>query len=180
MLSRDDDCIYSYWRSVYIAKCHLGFRIRAQPWKLSVLSDFCLTFHDTMRIVDGSGHESISLSACITEHETLIPCSLIEIDPLPFIDSLGDIRRLLIIADHDGESVAIIAEIRGVVSDISDGLASYTDIVDIGCSRDLTCEDAESSIDECFCCYASSRVFGEDRIEDRIRDLICDFIWVTF
>ena len=111
MLGRYHNCIDIYWNSVHVSECYLRLRIRTEPRESIILSHFCLLFHDTMSIIDWCRHQSICLTTCISEHEPLIPGTLIEIDSLPFIDSLSNIRRLLIIGHHHGECMSIVAEI---------------------------------------------------------------------
>ena len=180
MLCRYDDGIDRDGYTINIAKCHLRFCIGTKPRKFTTFSDFCLFLHDTMRIIDWSGHEGIGLTTCISEHEPLISSSLIEIDPLPLIDTLGNIRRLLIIADHNSESISIIAEIRRVISYIRDRLSSNTDIIDIRGSRDLSRKNAKSSIHQSLGCNSGFWILFEDGIEDGIWYLIGNFIGMTF
>ena len=67
-----------------------------------------------------------------------------------------------------------------VVADFLKNVAREADVVDVGVGRDFAGEHHETGGAERFGGDAAHRVFGEAGVENGVRDLVCDFVGMTF
>src|SRR5438128_317104 len=93
-------------------------------------------------------------------------------------DALRDVERLPLDRRHDGAAVAVEAALRGV-ADVADHLLRDLAEFDPRLARDLAGDDHETGLDERLAGDAAVRVFGEQRIEDGVRDLVADLVRVA-
>ena len=74
----------------------------------------------------------------------------------------------------------IDAVVGVVVADLLEHVARKADVVDVGVRGDFAGEHHETGGAERFGGDAAHRVFGEAGVEDGVRDLIRDFVGMTF
>src|SRR5690606_4883145 len=106
--------------------------------------------------------------------------ALIEVQALAFIHALRDVRRLLVVADHDRAALVVDTEVSIVVTDALDGFARNVDIVDVRIRRDFAGQYNEAGIAQGFGRYAGTGILFEDGIQDGVGDLISDLVRMTF
>jgi hypothetical protein len=109
--------------AVDVAQRDLGLGVRTQPWQAAVLAQLRLALDQAVRVVDRGRHQFRGFVAGVAEHQALVAGALVEVDAGAFVDALGDVRRLLVVADHHGATFVVDAEIGVVVTDALDGVA---------------------------------------------------------
>ncbi len=130
-----------------------------------------------MRVSNRCRHQNVCFVRCIPEHETLIASALVF--RLAPVDALSDIRRLLADRVEHGTGVAIESH-RGIrVANPDDRAAHHFLEVDVGRSRDLAGDQHHAGLDQRFAGNARTRVVLENGIEDRIGNLVRNFVRVT-
>ena len=81
------------------------------------------------------GHEFRRLIAGITKHHALITCALFFECAVPLIDTLRNVRRLLVQRHKNGASVAIESHVGAGVANATDLLAGNFRVVDLSIGR---------------------------------------------
>src|SRR3954453_2325589 len=137
VLSRYHDSFNVLRLAVQIAYGYLRFCVRAQPWKASIFPEFRLPLHQSMGVVYWHGHQLRRLVAGVAEHESLISRALIHLLFLGAIDSLSNIRRLLIEGGQHRAGTIVESDIRAVVTDALDCSSCDLHIVHVGLRRDF-------------------------------------------
>jgi hypothetical protein len=126
-----------------------------------------------MRQLNRQRHQLRRLVTGKTEHQSLVACAT-------GIDTHSDIGRLPVERGQHGAGIAIKAKLCPRVTDLADCVASHSRLVDRGVSCDLAGDDHQASRDESLTSDAGSWVGGQCGIKYSIRDLIGDFIWMSF
>ena len=144
MLGGNDDGIDRHRLAIHVANRQLALGVRTQPGQTAVLADFCLTLHDSVCIIYRQRHEGGGLVAGVSEHQPLIACPLVKIEPLPFIYPLGNIRRLPVDCRQDGTTFIIKADVGIVITDATNRLLRDFAIIDMRRCRDFSGNDDES------------------------------------
>ena len=96
-----------------------------------------------------------------------------------FMDTLGNLWRLLIDGHDDGGSFVIHSNIDGVIADLLDGLSSDKFDVGFGSGTDLSEDHADRVLDCGLACHHGVGIFGETGIEDGIGDIVTEFVRMT-
>ncbi len=137
-----------------------------------------------MRIVDRRGHILLCFRTGITEHHSLVACADIERALTPglkrVVDSLRNIRRLLVKPYNDIAGAAVKALIRTVVTDIEDRLPGELLDIHICPGGYLPHDQHKPGRRAGFACHAGHRVLPEHRIEHGIRYPVADLIRMAF
>ena len=108
------------------------------------MTQFGLPLDEPMRKVDRQRHELRCLVAGIAEHQPLVACTLLEVEPASFVDTLRDVRRLFVIGHEDAAAAVVDAVLGIVVADPPDRVARDGLEVDDCLRRDLAGEHDET------------------------------------
>ena len=80
-----------------------------------------------------------------------------------------------------GRAAFVVDAVLGVVvADALDGVACDLDVVDVGVGRDLAGQHHQAGVGQGFGRDAAARVLLEDRVENRVRDLVGHLVGVPF
>ena len=118
-------------------------------------------------------HQLRRFVTSITKHQPLITRTA-------RVNALSDIRRLCADSVDDATGIRIVAEFGVVVADLFDSFANYLLIIDLGRSGDLTRNDCQTGGYERFASNSSGRVLCQNSVENGVRDMIRDLIWMAF
>ena len=180
VLGRDHHGVDAVHLAVHVPERDLRLGIRTQPRQAAVLAQLCLALHEAVRVVDGRGHQVGGFVAGVAEHQALVAGALFEVQALAFVHTLGDVLALLVIADHDGAAAVVDAVVGVVIADALDGVACDLDVVDIGAGGDFTGEHDQTGVAQRLGGDPAVFVLRENCVENRVRDLVGDFVGVTF
>lgn len=176
MLRRQDYGVQRHRAETFVAYRHLRLHVRAQPAKLSRLPDLCLPFRQAVSELDRQGHHCIGLAACKPEHETLIPCTLVQIQSSSLVNALANVRRLLGEGYNDRATPTVKADGIVIVSNIDNRIAGNLAVVDPRIAGDLASQNDQPCLHQRFTSNARLWVGAENRIEDGIRNVIGQLI----
>ena len=163
---------------VLVAERALALRVGAQPRQLAVLAHFGLLLDQAVRVDDRRRHEAVGLDRRVAEHEALVAGALLF--RCLAVDALGDVLRLLAEAVQHGARVAVETLVRVVVTDLEDGLTHDVLDLDHGVRRDLAGDDHHAGLRHRLAGDAAARLLRQDRVEDRVRDLIGHLVRMPF
>ena len=96
------------------------------------------------------------------------------------VHTLRDVRRLLVDGRDDRAGVAIKTLTGIIVPDGAHRFANQGLDVEVGGAGDLAGNDDQAGAGKRLAGHAAQRIFGEARIQDRVRDLVGDLVWVAF
>ncbi len=178
VLRRQDDRVDADGLVVLVTERALALRVRAQPRQLAVLAHFGLLLDQAVREDDRSRHEAVRLDRRVAEHEALVAGALLF--RRLAVDALGDVLRLLAEAVQHGARVAVEAFVRVVVTDLEDGLTHDVLDLDHGIRRDLAGDNHHTGLRHRLAGDAAARLLRENRVEDRVRDLIGNLVRMSF
>ena len=122
--------------------------------------------------VDGQWHQGGGLSACVPEHQALIPGPLFLVKSCPLGDALGDVRTLLIDGDHDRTVLMVEADVRIDVSNALDRLTDDRGDIYVGLCRNLTGNDGHSGRHQCLTRDAAIGVLSDHCVQNAVGNLI--------
>ncbi len=179
MLGRQHDGVDRVRLAVDVAQRDLRLGVRAQPGQAAVSAQVGLALDETVRVMDGGGHQDRGLVAGIAEHQALVAGTLLEVQAAAFIDALGDVLALLAVADLHRAALVIDAVFAVVVADAAQGFARDLAVVDIGAGGDLAGQQHETRGAQGLGGDARKLVLREDSVENRVRDLVGDFVRVA-
>ena len=149
-------------------------------FRAAVAADFGLALHQAVRVVDRQRHQRGGLVAGVAEHQALVAGALVEVEPLAFVHSLGDVRRLAVDGGEDGAALVVEADFGVVVADAAHGFLGDLAIVDVRLGRDFAGNHDEAGGDQGFAGDAALRVFGQNGVEDGIGNLVGDLVRMAF
>ena len=136
-----------------------------------------------MRERDRKGHQLRCFAAGEAEHHSLVARAELGFGRILAnlegrVDALGDVRRLFL--DRDQRAAGQVVEpVLGLrVPDVSDRVADDLLEVDVGGRRDLPQDDDETGRRRRLARDSCVRVLADDRIEDRVGDLIAHLVGV--
>ena len=179
MLGREHDGIDRVRLAVDIAQGDLRLGVRAQPGQTAVTAQVGLALDQPVGVIDGRRHQHRCLVAGIAEHQALVARALVEVDAPTFVDALGDVLALLVIGHQHRAAFVIDAVIGVVVADALDGVASHLDVVDMSAGRDFAGQNDQPGVDQRFGGNPREFVLSEDRVQNRVRNLVGDLVGVT-
>ena len=140
----------------------------------------------------GSGPDKIryfffGIVICIAEHHTLVTGTGIQftfVSMLSFfqgtVNTLSNIRRLLINRCQDRACLIVKSGITSVISDLLNSFTNDRRDIYISACSDLTHNKDHTCCAGRLTCNSCLRVISNDRIKDSIGDLITDLIRMSF
>ena len=96
------------------------------------------------------------------------------------VHALGDVVRLLVIANHDSTTFVVDTVLSVVIANAFDGVTSDLDVVDMRVGSDFACKYDQARVSQCFSGNAATWVLREDCVQNRIGNLIRYFVGVAF
>lgn len=124
----------------------------------------------------GQGHQLLRLVAGVSEHDTLISRTNF-LDLLVDVDSLSDIRALVLDCDND-VALAVVKTLRvRIVTDITDRITHYLFPVDFGSGCDLSEDHHHLPLSRCFAGNFRIGVLGQAGVKDGIGDLVAQLVY---
>ena len=145
---------------------------------LSLAADVGEFADERMGEVKGEGHVVFGLADSIAEHHALVACALVIF--LFAVYALGDVGALLMDGVEDAAAVAVEAVSAAVVAYLVDERAHHVVDVDVGFGSHLTGHYDLAGGAKGFDAGVAFGVTGKKFIEQSVRDLVCDFIRVSF
>ena len=205
MLRGHDDLLHIYGSAVDVAHRDLRLAVGAQVGQRAVLAHLRQTLAHALRQVNRHRHEGLRLLAGIAEHHALVTCAyrLVDVFHLAvlrlerLVDTLRDVGRLLVDGVQNAAGRAIEAVLRAIVANLADDVAHDGRHVDVGLRADLTRDDNHARRGHGLAGAAHLRHVGglarwgdvalflklgfllEDRVENRVGNLIADLVRVT-
>ena len=119
VLGADDDRVDANGNVVFVFEGNLSFTVRAQKVDDLLLPDCGQLAREHVRILDRRRHELGALVGGISEHQALISRTLLLVQTVPFVDSLGDIRTLPLDGRQNRTRIRIKARCRPEVPDVA-------------------------------------------------------------
>mmetsp|Transcript_29707 Transcript_29707/g.66638 ORF Transcript_29707/g.66638 Transcript_29707/m.66638 type:complete len:234 (-) Transcript_29707:88-789(-) len=157
---------------------HLRLAVGTYPVQNLRLANLCESQADARGKVLGEGHQSLRLVRRVAEHDPLVPGA--RVLDLRRVDGLRDVGALLLDGHDDIHRLVVEALGRVVVPDLLQSLTDHQLIVHRSRGRDLAKYHNHTSLRAAFASHAGGRVIFDARIQDRVRHLIADFVWVAF
>ena len=128
----------------------------------------------------GQGHELRGLISGIAEHDTLVTSTdLFEGLGSHAMDTLADIRGLLLKVDEDLALVSVKTDVIGDETDVADSVTDDLLVVNLGESGDLSENHHHVGLGGSLASDLGLGVLLEASVEDGIRHLISELIRVT-
>jgi hypothetical protein len=194
MLGRDEHARYLDRALVsvlvdLVSHRHLALAVGAKVRKHLRLSHLGEPLADPVRERDREGHELFRLDRRVAEHHSLVAradpverivVARIVLHLVRLVDSLSDVRRLLVDRDDDPARLGVEAVLGPVVADLADPPADEPRDVDVGLGRYLARDDDEPGCDERLAGDAAGWIVREHRIEHGVGDLVGDLVGVAF
>jgi hypothetical protein len=183
VLSRDNNGVNLDWNNgtvvVLILNCDLGLGVRSEPWEGSITAG---SRHSSVELVcqlKGQREQFWGLIGSISKHDTLVTSTEL-LKRFLIVETLSDIGGLLL---NGNENVAglVVKTLGGVIiTNVLDGVSDDLLVIKVCLCGDF----AEHHDHAGLCCRLASnlgeRVNSQAGIENGIRDLISDLVWVTF
>ena len=189
MLGRDHDGgAANHLTVLVVLHGDLTLAVGTDPLELAALADLSQPPGETVGQGDGSGHEFGSLVAGVAEHHALVAGAHqiqgIAVAPLldliGLVDAHGDVRRLLIDGSHDSAG-AVVKAIGGIgVADALHGAADDGGNVGVVAGGDLTHDRYHTGGGEGLTGHVGMGIAGQDVIQNSVRDLVTDFVRMSF
>ena len=176
VLGRHHDGLDPHRLAVDVADAHLRLAVGPEVRERPVPADLGEAAHQAVGQRDRRGHELRRLVARVPEHEALVARAQL-VGAL--VDSLGDVRGLLVDGDDHAAGVGVEAVLGARVPHVPDGLARDVRDVHVAGGRDLAGHDDETGGEERLARHPAPRILGEDGVQDGIRDLVRDLVGVT-
>jgi hypothetical protein len=172
--------VHAHRLAVDIAQRDLALGIRAQEGQLAALAQLGLALDQTVGVVDGRGHQLGRLVAGVAEHQALVAGAGVQVVVAGVVHALRDVVGLLVVADHHRAALVVDAVLGVVVADALDRVARDLDVVDVRVGGDLAGQHDQAGVGQRLGGHAAARVLREDRVEDRVGDLVRHLVRVAF
>ena len=188
VLAGDDDGVEAGGLAVDVLDGDLGLAVGAQVGDGAVLAHLGELLGQPVRQPDRQRHQLGGLVAGVAEHQALVAGALrgdrvlAALDPrlVGVVDALRDVGRLAADRDADAAGLAVEALAGGVVADLEDALAHQLRDVGVGRGGDLAGDVHLAGHDQRLDRDPAGRVLGQQRVEDRVADLVGDLVRVSF
>lgn len=182
VLARKDNGVNAEWNNgtaiVLVLHGDLGLGIWTQPWDGSVTAGTGHLGVQGVGELEGQWEELWGLIGSITEHDTLVTGTEL-LKSLVVVKTLGDIWGLLLNGDEDVASLVIESLGGIIVSDVLDGTTDDLLVVELGLSGNLSENHYHSGLGSGLASNLGEGVLSQAGIENGIRDLVSDLIWVS-
>ena len=151
---------------------HLAFGVRASPCQNAFAAQAGVFIHEPVRNGDRQRHEFRSFVAGETEHHPLVAGTF-------FIHTLGDVRALGVNVAIDLDGGVSEPDFRVGVADFFHHVANnfvHSFTGQRGFCRNLTGNKGQIGRNQCFASHATCRVVRQTEVQNRVADLVGDFI----
>jgi hypothetical protein len=165
---------------VVVLYSHLGLSIRPRPWTGTILADLGETSTKLGTKYMAEGHHFRGLISCISKHVSLVTSTnhLRTLGEVA-VDTLSNIRRLLLNVDKDLAVVSIEPYIIGHKTDTTASIPDNLLIVNIGFGSDLIKDHDHVGLSAGLTSNLAVRIFSKACIKYRIRYLVTELIRVS-
>ena len=141
VLGGDDDSVNSEGNNgtvgvLLVLDGDLGLGVGSQPTHGSIPTSIS---HGSVELVgkhDGLGHQLGSLVGGVSEHDTLVTSTVVL--QVTVVETLSDIRGLLLNGDQNVTGLVVETHFTGVVSNLGNGLTDNLLVVNLGLGGDFT------------------------------------------
>src|SRR4029077_1659744 len=172
VLSGDHRAIHAGGAAINVFDCYLGFSIGAEEINNPGLADFGKAAGELVRDLDRHSHQLGSLIAGEAEHQSLVPGAA-------GVNAHGDVVRLLFDGADDAASFGVEAVLGAGVADVADHFAGDIGEIHVGFRGDFAGNDNQTGGDERLTGHAAHGVVLQHGVEDRIGNLVSNFVRVT-
>ena len=128
--------------------------------------------------LDGEREVLGGLVGSVAEHDTLVTSAEL-LESLLVVQTLGDIRALLLNGAKHVASLVVEALVGRVVTNVLDGIADDLLVVDLGLGGDLTEDHDHAGLGRGLASDLGEGVLLQAGIEDSVRDLVSDLVGVA-
>ena len=156
----------------------LSLGVGSQPGEAAVAAG---SRHGSVELVseeESKGEELRGLVGGIAEHDTLVTSTEV-LEAVVKVETLSDIRGLLLNGDEQVEGLVVEALGGVVVTDVLDGIADDLLVVELGLGGDLTEDHYHTGLGGGLAGNLGEGVLSQAGVEDGIGDLISDLVGVT-
>jgi hypothetical protein len=175
VLGRDDDGVdaegHNSTAFMGILDGDLGLGVRAEPRKAAVVTGLLHGGVESVREKEGQRQELRGLVGSISKHDALVTGTKI-LESLIVVQTLGDIRRLLLDGDENVAGLVVEALVGRVVSNVLDRTADDLLVVETGLGGDFAKDHDHAGLGSRLAGHLGERVFPEAGIEDSVGDLV--------
>jgi hypothetical protein len=164
---------------VLVLNSDLGLSIRSEPWQASISAS---SRHSSVELVcqlKSQGEQLRCLVGGISEHDTLITSTEL-LKSLLVVKTLCDIGGLLLDGDQHVAGLVIETLLGIIITNVLDRISDDLLVIQTSLGRDLAEDHNHTSLGSGLASNLGKRVFPQASIENCIRDLISDLVWVTF
>ena len=163
--------------AVPVGYADLRLAVRSEPWQRAVPSHGLQPPRQPVGQRDRQRHEIFCLPAGISKQDALISRAGILRSPVP--DTTGDIRGLGVHMHLYRASLPVKAQLRPVISDLSQHLSGDRFIVRLLSGAQFA-EDAQAILPDCrFTGHPRFRLLRQHRVQHGVGDLVADFVRMT-
>ena len=187
VLRGDQDRLEPDREAVAVFDRHLRLAVGSQEVEDAFLAHLREPARQAVGQPDRDRHEVVGVVARVTEHHSLVAGADFVVyvagsDPLlvRLVDTHRDVGRLLVDRHDDPARLAVDAVGRVRVTDLADRVAREAGEVDVRLGADLARDDTQARGDQGLARDAAVRVFGEDRVEHAVADLVRHLVGMTF
>jgi hypothetical protein len=182
VLSRDNDSVDTLRDNgtvvVLVLDGDLGLGVGSEPGERTVAAGSGHGSVELMGEEESEGEELRGLVSGITEHDTLVTGTKL-LKSLLVVETLGDIRGLLLNGDEQVAGLVVKALGGVIVSDVLDGVTDNLLVVELGLGGDLTEDHDHTGLGGSLASNLGEGVLPEAGIEDSVGNLISDLVGVT-
>ena len=183
VLGRDDDRLHADRPAVLIGHGHLGLAVGTQIGQQAALAHLGQAAGQAMRQGDGHGHVLGGLVAGIAEHHALVArADVVRVLGAALervVHAHRDVAGLLVDVHQHRAGGAVKAVLGAVVADVDHLLAH--DLLDrhIAVRADFAHDQHHAGRGAALAGHVGVRVFGEDRVQNRVGNLVADFVGMS-
>jgi hypothetical protein len=182
VLGRDDDGVDTLGNNgtavLLVLNGDLGLGVRAEPWQRAVTTG---SRHGSVQLVGEEKSEREELGGLvggITEHDTLVTSTEL-LESLIVVETLSDIRGLLLNGDEKVAGLVVKALVRVIVADVLDGITDGLLVVNLGAGGDLAKDHDHAGLGGGLASNLGEGVLSQAGIEDGIGDLVGNLVGVA-
>jgi hypothetical protein len=183
VLGADEDGVDTEWDHlavlISVLDGDLGLSVWANPWAGSVLSDLSESVPELGGKAVGEWHTLLSLVGGIAEHMALVTSTNI-LNSFVLMDCTGNLWGLLLNLDIDFAGVVVTSLIDVVIADLLKGVTDNLNVVNLCLGGDLTKDQDHVGLGTGLTGNSGIWVLGKTGIEDSIRDLVTELVWMSF
>ena len=180
VLGRDDDAVDAFGSVAFrVLYGNLRLGIGTQVFHLlAFLADGGEFLNETVCQFHGQGHVVVHLVTGVAEHHALVAGALVFQGSA--FHTLVDVRRLAVNGGDDAAGLIVELVIAFVVADFFDDSTRHIVHGDIAFGFHFTGADDKSGSNQCFACHFRFRILRQKAIQQRVGDLVADFVRVSF